>query len=182
MASPNCHRLSFKRNYTKLFYYTGTLRYHASVGPKRRCCDGSDRPHGQSDSFERGKGPLARRKPFPLFSGYHVYGLASDSYKLSVRAKVDDAVQAESREKAFFYSSGMKISEDAPDQSVSTAANDSAFVCRFGLCEDVRRTKLTSNCTIHVLGFRTRSGRLRKAQNALRKTGVFVHLLAEPWT
>ena len=60
----------------------------------------------------------------PIILGLDIDGLPSDSYRLRVRAKVDDAVQAEA-EKQFFYSSGMQLSEAPPDQTLSTAGNDS---------------------------------------------------------
>ena len=113
----------FGENYTKLFYYTELYVPHASVGQSADVVTEVIDPTGKAILSSTEKVPLAG-ETVPIILGLDVDGLASDSYKLRVRAKVDDAVQAEA-EKAFFYSSGMKISEDAPDQSVSTAANDS---------------------------------------------------------
>lgn len=72
------------------------------------------------------KMPLAG-ETVPIILGIDIDGLATDSYRLRVRATFDGADQAEA-EKPFFYSSGIQLSEAPPEQTISTAGNDSLIL------------------------------------------------------
>ena len=115
----------FGENYSKLFYYTKLYVPYASVAPGQHAdiitevIDASGKAVLSSDEKVALVGETV-----PIILGLDIDGLPSDSYRLRVRAKVDDAVQAEA-EKQFFYSSGMQLSEAPPDQTLSTAGNDS---------------------------------------------------------
>jgi GWxTD domain-containing protein len=115
----------FGENYSKLFYYTELYVPQASVAPGQNAdivtevIDASGKSVLSSDEKV-----LLAGETVPIILGLDVDGLPSDSYRLRVRAKVEDAVQAEA-EKQFFYFSGMQLSEAPPDQTLSTAGNDS---------------------------------------------------------
>jgi GWxTD domain-containing protein len=118
----------FGENYTKLFYYTELYVPHASIAPGQNADIVTEvvDPTGNVILSSDEKVPLAG-ETVPIILGLDIDGLASDSYKLRVRAKVEDAVQAEA-EKSFFYSSGMKLSEEPPEQNSSSAGNDSLLL------------------------------------------------------
>ncbi|HZK75740.1 MAG TPA: GWxTD domain-containing protein, partial [Candidatus Kapabacteria bacterium] len=69
------------------------------------------------------KVPLAGTT-IPIMLGLDIDGLASDSYKLRIQAKYQDAIAAEA-EKSFYYTSDIKLSEAAPAPTSSTMAADS---------------------------------------------------------
>jgi GWxTD domain-containing protein len=121
VVTPNPSAI-FGENYTKLFYYTELYVPRSSIGQSADIITAVIDPTGKelmssTEKMTLGGGTV------PVMLGLDVDGLASDSYKLRVRAKVDDAVIAET-EKSFFYSSGMKLSEEPPEQA-SAANNDS---------------------------------------------------------
>ncbi len=136
IVSPNPSAI-FGENYDKLFYYTELYVPQSSIGP------------GQSADIitevidATGKALISNiqkvqltAETVPVLLGIDIDGLASDSYKLRIRAKVEDAIQAET-EKAFFYSSGMQLSEEPPPPS-NSAGSDSVL---FAASDFVRMTE-----------------------------------------
>ncbi len=127
IVTPNPSNV-FGENYTKLFYYTELYVPHASVQPGQNAdvitevIDAT----GKAILSTTEKVPLVG-ETVPIILGLDIDGLATDSYKLRVRAKVDDAVQAE-MEKQFFYSSGMQLSEAPPEKTLSAAGSDSLLL------------------------------------------------------
>ncbi len=115
----------FGENYTKLYYYSEIYVPQTSVGQTADVItdvvDASGKTILTSDEKVQLGGTIV-----PIILGLDIDGLASDSYKLRVRAKVEDAVQAEA-EKAFFYSSGIHLSEEPPEQNTSSAGSDSVL-------------------------------------------------------
>ena len=104
----------FGENYTKLYYYTELYIPQNLVGSGEpaeivtRVLD----PAGKQVLASSQKVPLSGAM-IPLITALDIDGLPEDSYKLDVQLKHEDAIQAEV-EKPFFFSSGMKLSEEAP--------------------------------------------------------------------
>ncbi len=116
----------FGENYTKLYYYTelyvpvAYTKLSESADVISEVIDGS----GNVVLSSTEKVPLAGQT-IPLALGLDIDGLSSDAYKIRIKAKVEEAVQAEA-EKSFYYSSGMKLSEEAPPPA-SSLSNDSVL-------------------------------------------------------
>ncbi len=115
----------FGENYTKLYYYTELYVPQAFIGQSADVLSQVVDPTGKEMISSHEKVQLGGAT-VPIILGLDIDGLATDSYKLHVRVKVEDAIQAEA-EKSFFYSSGMKLSEEPPEQNESTADNDSVL-------------------------------------------------------
>ncbi len=115
----------FGENYTKLYYYTELYVPRAAVGQTADILTDVIDANGKSILSSDEKVPMAGGT-VPIIIGLDIDGLATDSYKLRIRTKVEDAVQSEA-EKPFFYSSGMKLSEEPPEQTTTSAGNDSVL-------------------------------------------------------
>ncbi|MFI5202406.1 MAG: GWxTD domain-containing protein, partial [Candidatus Kapaibacterium sp.] len=118
---------TFGENYTKLYYYTelyvprATVDSTQSVDVVTSVID----PTGTQILSNTQKVPLAGTT-IPIILGLDIDGLASDSYKLRIQAKYQDAIAAEA-EKSFYYASDMKLSEPAPAPPSSMAADSVLF-------------------------------------------------------
>ena len=116
----------FGENYTKLYYYTelyvppSIARTNGSAEIETDVIDASD-----AKILSNTENVPVTSEAVPIILSLDIDGLSSDAYKLRILAKFENAVQAEA-EKTFYYSSGMKISEEAPPP-VNSAAQDSVI-------------------------------------------------------
>ncbi len=118
--SPNPSSI-FGENYSKLYYYTELYVPQTLIGSAEpaevvtRVLD----PAGKEVLSSTQKVKLLGAT-MPVIAALDVDGLPDDSYKLDIMVKLEDALQAESV-KPFFFTSGMKLSEEehtaAPDVS-----------------------------------------------------------------
>ena len=104
----------FGENYTKLYYYAELYVPQALIGSDEaaevvtRVLDATGKEVLTSSQKVALKGAA-----MPVLSEIDLDGVAEDSYKLELRVKYEDAVQVE-LQKPFFYSTGIKLSEEAP--------------------------------------------------------------------
>jgi len=115
----------YGENYTKLFFYSELYVPHASVDPAQsvNVITAVVDANGKEVVSNTQRVALLGES-LPIMEGIDIDGLASDSYKLRIRVKSEDAIVAEA-EKQFYYSSGMKLSEEAPERPTASALNDS---------------------------------------------------------
>lgn len=104
----------FGENYTKLYYYTEVYLPKALVDPsgKLEVVTSVIDPSGKEILSSTTKYEMLG-ETLPIVGAIDIDGLAEDSYKFRVRVKHDDAIVAEAQ-KTFYYTSEMKISEEAP--------------------------------------------------------------------
>ena len=126
IVTPNPSAI-FGENYTKLYYYTELYVPQASVDPAQSVdvVTSVIDPTGTQILSNTQKVPLAGTT-IPIILGLDIDGLASDSYKLRIQAKYQDAIAAEA-EKSFYYASDMKLSEAPPAPPSSMAADSVLF-------------------------------------------------------
>ncbi len=114
----------FGENYTKLYYYTELYVPQSAVDPAQSAdvitsvVDGTGRVILTSTD----KVPLAGAV-IPLILGLDIDGLASDSYRLRVQVKSQDAVVAETG-KTFYYASDLTL-QQAPPPAPAGLSTDS---------------------------------------------------------
>ena len=115
-VSPNPSSI-FGENYTKLYYYTEVYVPQNLIGsaePAELVTSILD-PSGKEVLSSSQKVKLLGAT-MPVITAIDVDGLPDDSYKVSLKLKLEDAVQA-TEDKPFFFTSGMKMSEEEPSQS-----------------------------------------------------------------
>ncbi len=117
----------FGENYTKLFYYTELYVPKAAVDPSQsvQVTTAVLDPSGLQMVSNTDSVPLAGAT-IPLILGMDIDGLASDSYRLRIQVKYQDAVVAQG-EKNFYYASDITLSQAPPAPVASLSADSILF-------------------------------------------------------
>jgi len=117
----------FGENYTKLYYYTELYvpRSLVDMSQKVDLITSVVDPSGAEILTSTQKIPLSWTT-IPIILGVDIDGLASDSYKLRIRVKYQDAI-ADQEEKPFYYTSDIKLSEAAPAPPASLSGDSILF-------------------------------------------------------